>query len=59
MHVVAPKGLSGGLCMFWKVAHHVVLVKYANFLIEVGVHDIMHNSTWQFYMVFASTDDGV
>ncbi|CAB4277833.1 unnamed protein product [Prunus armeniaca] len=35
MHVVEPKGLSGGLCMFWKDAQQVVLVKYAGFLIEV------------------------
>lgn len=34
-HVVTPQGLSGGLCMFWKEAQHVVLVKYSNFLIEV------------------------
>lgn len=59
MHVVAPKGLNGGLCMFWKVAQHVVLVKYANFLIEVRFHDIMYNFTWQFYTVYASMDDGV
>lgn len=59
LHVVAPKGLSGGLCMFWKEAQNVVLVKYANFLIEVGVHDIMHNFTWRFFAVYASTDDGV
>ncbi|KAI5340960.1 hypothetical protein L3X38_020234 [Prunus dulcis] len=59
MHVVEPRGLSGGLCMFWKDAHQVVLVKYAGFLIEVGVHDALMNHTWRFLAVYASTDAGV
>lgn len=40
-------------------AQHVVLVKYANFLIEVGIHDMLHNHSWWFYTVYASTDAGV
>ncbi|VVA20097.1 PREDICTED: reverse mRNAase [Prunus dulcis] len=59
MHVVEPRRLSGGLCMFWKDAHQVVLVKYAGFLIEVGVHDALMNHTWRFLAVYASTDAGV
>ncbi|BFG29604.1 hypothetical protein CerSpe_158780 [Prunus speciosa] len=45
MHVVEPRGLSGGFCMYWKDVQQVVLVKYAGFLIEVGVHDVLHNFT--------------
>lgn len=25
MHAVEPKGIGGGLCMFWRVASHVIL----------------------------------
>ncbi|CAB4314236.1 unnamed protein product [Prunus armeniaca] len=59
MHVVEPRGLSGGLCMFWKDAQQVFLVKYAGFLIEVEVHDALLNYSWRFFAVHASTDVGV
>ncbi|CAL9012590.1 unnamed protein product [Prunus brigantina] len=59
MHVVEPRGLSGGLCMFWKDAQQVVLVKYAGFLIEVSVHDVLLDYTWRFFAVYASTDVGI
>lgn len=39
MHVVEPRGLSRGLCLFWKEMAPVILLKYAGFFIEVVIKD--------------------
>ncbi|KAM1125333.1 hypothetical protein ACFX2I_040667 [Malus domestica] len=39
MHAMEPSGIGGGLCLFWRDASQVSLVKYADFLIEMKVWD--------------------
>ena len=31
MHAIEPRGIAGGMCVFWKDANDVVLVKYGEF----------------------------
>ncbi|CAB4299177.1 unnamed protein product [Prunus armeniaca] len=59
MHAVEPRGLSGGLCLFWKEMSQVVLLKYADFFIEVVIKDEENGAKWRFFAVYASTDERV
>ncbi|CAB4286404.1 unnamed protein product [Prunus armeniaca] len=39
LFAVEPRGLSGGLCMFWRDFQQVELIKYADFCIEALLYD--------------------
>lgn len=39
MHDGEPKGIGSGMCIFWKDCNHVLLLKYSDFFIEVGIRD--------------------
>ncbi|KAI5313131.1 hypothetical protein L3X38_042305 [Prunus dulcis] len=54
-----PHGLSGGLCMFWKHGPQVELVKYAEFYIEVVIHDDEKKVKWHLLAIYASTNERV
>lgn len=56
MHAVDAKGVSGGLCLFWKEAQQVALVKYSDFFIEVLVTDDASGLAWRLFGIYASTD---
>ncbi|XP_070679211.1 uncharacterized protein [Malus domestica] len=58
MHAVEPKGIGRRLCIFWKDYNQVLLVKYSDFFIEVGIHDDKVKK-WRFFAVYASTDVGL
>ncbi|XP_070677800.1 uncharacterized protein [Malus domestica] len=55
MHAIEPRGIAGGLCVFWKDAKDVVLVKYGEFFIEVLIADGVRNLRWRLVVVYAST----
>lgn len=57
MHVVEPKGIVGGMCIFWKDYDQVLLVKYVDFFIEVGIFYGIKNEKWRLFAVYASTND--
>ncbi|CAB4269470.1 unnamed protein product [Prunus armeniaca] len=59
MHAIEPRGLSGGLCLFWKEMSQVVLLKYADFFIEVVIKDEENGAKWCFFAVYASIDERV
>lgn len=44
-------------CIFWRSYEHVVLVKYADFFIEVGINDVKKTKQWRLFAIYASTDD--
>ncbi|KAM0991682.1 hypothetical protein ACFX2C_010033 [Malus domestica] len=57
MHTVEPRGITGGMCIFWRNRDQVLLVKYADFFIEVGIYDGIKNEQWRLFAIYASTDD--
>lgn len=57
VHVVEPQGIVRGMCIFWRNYHHVLLVKYDDFFIEVGICDGLKNEHWTVFLIYASMDD--
>ncbi|KAM2454074.1 hypothetical protein PS1_014222 [Malus domestica] len=57
MHAVEPRGIAGGMCIFWRNYDLVMLVKYSDFFIEVGISDKLKEEEWRLFAVYASTDD--
>ncbi|KAM1309506.1 hypothetical protein ACFX13_006340 [Malus domestica] len=57
MHAVEPRGIVGGMCIFWRNYDLVMLVKYSAFFIEVGISDKLKDEEWRLFAVYASTDD--
>ena len=57
MHAVEPRGIAGGMCIFWRNYDQVMLVKFANFFIEVGICDGLKHEQWRLFVIYASTDD--
>ncbi|XP_070672186.1 uncharacterized protein [Malus domestica] len=55
MHAIEPRGIAGGLCVFWRAAKDVVLVKYGEFFIKVLIADGVRNLRWCLVVVYAST----
>ncbi|XP_068344245.1 uncharacterized protein [Pyrus communis] len=55
MHAVEPRGIAGGMCIFWR--NYVLLVKYANFFLEVGICDGEINENWRLFAIYTSTND--
>ena len=56
MHAIEPRGIAGGMCIFWRNYDHVLLVKYADFFVEVGISDVVQNEQWRLFASYASTD---
>lgn len=52
-----PKGIASGMCIFWKNYDQVLLVKYVDFFIEVGIYDGIKNEKWRLFAVYTSTDE--
>lgn len=57
MHVIEPRGIARGMCVFWRDAKNVVLVKYGEFFNEILVEDVTKHWRWRLMVVYASTDD--
>lgn len=57
MHAIEPMGIAGGMCVFWKDAKDVILIKYGEFFIEILINDVIDHNKWRFVFVYASTDD--
>ncbi|CAN6713066.1 unnamed protein product [Malus baccata var. baccata] len=57
MHAVEPKGIGGGLCLFWRDASQILLVKHSDFMIEVKVWDEEKMCQWRLFGIYASTDE--
>ncbi|KAM0971055.1 hypothetical protein ACFX15_018445 [Malus domestica] len=57
MHAVEPRGIAGGMCIFWRNYDLVMLVKYSDFFIEVGISDKLKDVEWRLFAIYASTDD--
>ncbi|KAM0994543.1 hypothetical protein EV2_010370 [Malus domestica] len=57
MHAIEPRGIAGGMCIFWRNYDLVMLVKYSDFFIEVGISDKLKEEEWRLFAVYASTDD--
>ncbi|CAN6583607.1 unnamed protein product [Malus baccata var. baccata] len=55
--VVEPRGIGGGLCVFWRDATSVVLMKSEDFLVELKLWDEKMNCNWRLFAIYASTDD--
>ncbi|KAM2763440.1 hypothetical protein PS2_015047 [Malus domestica] len=54
---VEPHGIGGGLCVFWRDATSVVLMKSEDFLVELKLWDEKMNCNWRLFAIYASTDD--
>lgn len=57
MHAVEPKGIGGGLCLFWRDASLVFLVKHSDFMVEVKVWGEEKMCHWRLFGIYASTDE--
>ncbi|KAM1131908.1 hypothetical protein FF1_046364 [Malus domestica] len=57
MHAVEPRGIRGGLCVFWQDASQVTLVKSEDFVIEVKIWDEHKKCHWYLFAIYASTDE--
>ncbi|CAB4316762.1 unnamed protein product [Prunus armeniaca] len=57
LFAVEPRGLSKGLCMFWRDFQQVELIKYADFYIEALLYDPDLQLKWRFFAIYASIDD--
>ncbi|KAM2502553.1 hypothetical protein ACFX1W_033092 [Malus domestica] len=57
MHAVEPRGIAGGMCIFWRTYDLVMLVNYSEFFIEVGISDKIKDEEWRLVAIYASTDD--
>lgn len=51
------KGISGGLCVFWKDVVDIFSIVWSKFYIELGVGSDLIQSDWKLIAVYASTDD--
>ncbi|KAM1065468.1 hypothetical protein ACFX2B_020774 [Malus domestica] len=54
---VEPRGIGGGICVFWRDETHVVLMKSEEFLVELKLRDDMMNCSWRLFAIYASTDE--
>ena len=57
LHAIESMGIAGGMCVFWRDAKDVVLVKYGDFFIEVLIEDEMQHCRWRLVVVYASTNE--
>ncbi|CAN6698380.1 unnamed protein product [Malus baccata var. baccata] len=54
---VEPRGIGGGLCVFWRNETPVVLIKSEDFLVELKLWDDKMNCNWRLFAIYASTDE--
>ncbi|XP_050142216.1 uncharacterized protein LOC126618176 [Malus sylvestris] len=57
MYAIEPRGIAGGMCVFWRDANDLVLVKYGDFFIEVLIEDGVRHFKWRSVVVYACTDE--
>ena len=55
IQLVEPKGIGGGLCVFWKEDAMISIVKSESFFIELGFGDDRDSTGWRMIAVYAST----
>ncbi|KAM2044525.1 hypothetical protein ACFX1T_008833 [Malus domestica] len=57
LHAVEPKGIGGGLCVFWMDGPKILLVKSADHMIKVNVWDDDKECYWRLFGIYASSDE--
>lgn len=57
MQQVEQKGISGGLCAFWKDEGNISSIVWSSFYIELGVSSDPIHSDWKMIDAYASTDN--
>lgn len=57
LFAVDPKGIGGGLCVFWKDESMVMSLRSDEFVIEVKLWDEKLNCCWRLFTIYASTDE--
>ncbi|KAM2339768.1 hypothetical protein ACFX1X_019299 [Malus domestica] len=57
MHAVEPMSIGEGLCVFWRDASQVTLVKFEDFVIEVKIWDEHKKCHWYLFVIYASTNE--
>ncbi|KAM1376755.1 hypothetical protein PS1_038740 [Malus domestica] len=55
--IVEPRGIGGGICVFWRDDTPVVLMKSEDFFVELKLWDEKMNCNWRLFGVYASTDE--
>lgn len=55
MHAIEPRGIASAMCVFWRDAKDMVLVKYGDVFIEVLIEDEIWGCRWLFMQVLMST----
>lgn len=57
LFVMEPRGIEGGLCVFWRIDSQVSLIKSEDFMIEVKLWDKLLNCHWRLFAIYASIDE--
>lgn len=57
MHPMEPKGIRGGMCLFWRDFSMVTLVKSEEYVIEAKIWDGNNSYNWHLFAIYASTDE--
>lgn len=57
MLVVEPRGIGGGLCVFWRDEAQIILMKSKEFMIEIKLWDEKISYHWRLFAIYASTDE--
>ncbi|CAN6722681.1 unnamed protein product [Malus baccata var. baccata] len=57
LFAVEPRGIGGGLCVFWKAEVQVSLMNSEEFMIELKLWDESFNCPWRLFAIYASTDE--
>ncbi|KAM2075388.1 hypothetical protein ACFX1T_038284 [Malus domestica] len=57
MHAIEPRGIAGQMCLFWKDAKEVFLIKYGDFFIEMVIDNVVLKCKWRIVVVYVSTDE--
>ncbi|KAM1277853.1 hypothetical protein ACFX2J_029945 [Malus domestica] len=57
LFAVEPRGIGGGLCVFWKDDVQVILMNSKEFMIELKLWDESLNCYWRLFAIYTSTDE--
>ncbi|XP_050125691.1 uncharacterized protein LOC126602918 [Malus sylvestris] len=57
LFAVEPRGIGGGLCVFWREDVQVILMNSEEFMIELKLWDETLNCYWRLFAIYASTDE--